>query len=130
MGGQLGFPGGSDGKRICLQRRRPGFNPWVRKIPWRSEWLPTPLFLPGEFHGQRSLAGYSPWYHKKWESPTSTVFEIIFSHIRQLPRNLSHHSSFSFPTKKHLRMHFPLLSSFIFYLGVFFFFARSPCSPL
>ena len=34
---------------------------WVRKIPWRREWLPTPVFLPGEFHGQRSLAGYSPW---------------------------------------------------------------------
>ena len=39
----------------------PRFDPWVRKIPWRREWLPTPLFLPGEFHGQKSLAGYSPW---------------------------------------------------------------------
>ena len=36
-------------------------NLWVRKIPWRRKWLPTPLFLPGEFHGQRSLEGYSPW---------------------------------------------------------------------
>ena len=36
-------------------------NLWVRKIPWRRKWLPTPLFLPGEFHGQRNLAGYSPW---------------------------------------------------------------------
>ena len=35
------------------------FDPWVRKIPWRREWLPIPVFLPGEFHGQRSLAGYS-----------------------------------------------------------------------
>ena len=35
------------------------FNPWVGKIPWRKEWLPTPLFLPGEFHGQRYLAGYT-----------------------------------------------------------------------
>ena len=33
----------------------------VRKMPWRKEWLPIPVFLPGEFHGQRSLAGYSPW---------------------------------------------------------------------
>ena len=39
------------GKRICLQCRRPGFNPWVRKIPWRRKWQPTPVFLPGEFHG-------------------------------------------------------------------------------
>ena len=44
---------------------RPGFNPWVGKIPWRREWLPTPVSLPGEFHGQRSLAGCSPWGHKE-----------------------------------------------------------------
>ena len=43
-----------------LQYRRHRFNPWVRKIPWRREGLPTPVFLPGEFHGQRSLMGYSP----------------------------------------------------------------------
>ena len=37
----------------------PGFIPWVRKIPWRREWQLTPVFLPGESHGQRILAGYS-----------------------------------------------------------------------
>ena len=47
----MGFPGGSDGKESCLQCRRPGFSPWVRKIPWRREWLPTPVFPPGESHG-------------------------------------------------------------------------------
>jgi len=52
-------------KKICLQYRRPRFNPWVRKIPWRREKLPTPVFLPGEFHGQRSLAGYSQWGGKE-----------------------------------------------------------------
>ena len=36
------------------------FDPWITTIPWRIEWLPTPIFLPGEFHGQRSLADYSP----------------------------------------------------------------------
>ena len=41
--------------RICLQCRWPGFNSWVRKIPWRREWQPTPVLLPGECHGQRSL---------------------------------------------------------------------------
>ena len=51
----LGYPGDSDGSRILLQCRRPGFNPWVGEVPWR-EWLPTPVFLPGEFHGQRGLA--------------------------------------------------------------------------
>ena len=49
----------------CRRCRRLGFNPWVRKIPWRRVWQPTPLFLPGESHKQRSLVGYSPWGHKK-----------------------------------------------------------------
>ena len=47
------------------------FDPWVGKIPWRRAWQPTPVFLPGESHGQRSLAGYSPWGHK--ESDTTEV---------------------------------------------------------
>ena len=41
------------------------FNPWVRKVPWRRRWQPTSVFLPGEFHGQRSLAGYRPWGRKE-----------------------------------------------------------------
>ena len=44
-----------------LNQGRLRFNLWVRKIPWRREWLPTPVFLPGEFHGQRRLEGYGPW---------------------------------------------------------------------
>ena len=43
---------------------RCGFDPWVGKISWRRGWLSTAVFLPGEFHGQRSLVGYSPWGHK------------------------------------------------------------------
>ena len=42
-----------------------GFNPWVRKTPWGKEWLSTPVFLPGESQGQRSLVGYSPWGQKE-----------------------------------------------------------------
>ena len=41
------------------------FDPWVGKIPWRRAWQPTPVFLPGESHGQRSLVGYSPWGHRE-----------------------------------------------------------------
>ena len=48
-----------------MQYRKWGFNPWVGKIPWRREWPPTPVFLPGKSHGQRSLAGYSPWGRKE-----------------------------------------------------------------
>ena len=42
-----------------LQGKRSRFNPWVRKIPWRRKWQPTPAFLSGKFHGQRSLVGYT-----------------------------------------------------------------------
>ena len=55
-----GFPGGTDGKRICLQCRKPGFD-----SPWRREWQPTSVSLPREFHGPRSLVGYSPWSCKE-----------------------------------------------------------------
>ena len=48
-----------------LQCGRPGFEPWVRKIPCRRKWQPILVFLPGEFHGQRSLAGYSPRSHRE-----------------------------------------------------------------
>ena len=51
---QTGFPGGSDGKESACSSG-PGFNPWVEKIPWRRKWQPSPVFLPGESHGQRSL---------------------------------------------------------------------------
>ena len=59
----MGFPSGSVVKNSPARAghgKRYGFNPWVGKIPWRSKWQPTPVFLPGEFHGQRSLVGYSP----------------------------------------------------------------------
>ena len=59
----LGFPGGTGGKENacqCRRHKRCGFDPWVGKIPWRRVWQPTPVFLPGESHGQRSLVGYSP----------------------------------------------------------------------
>ena len=57
----------SSQESVCQLRRykKYGFNPWVWKISWSSKWLPTPVFLPGKFHGQRSLAGYSPWCHKE-----------------------------------------------------------------
>ena len=66
----LYFPGGSDGKSICLQCRRPGLDPWVWKIPWRRKWQPTPVFLPGKSHGWRSLVDHSPWGRKNvWGFP-------------------------------------------------------------
>ena len=64
-----GFPGGTtSGKEPacqCRRHKRRGFDPQVGKIPWRRAWQPTPAFLPGESHRQRSLAGYSPQGHKE-----------------------------------------------------------------
>ena len=57
------FPGGTSGKEStseCKRCKGCGFHPWVGKIPWRRKCQPTSEFLPGEFHGQRSLVGYSP----------------------------------------------------------------------
>ena len=56
--------GGASGKEPasqCRRHTRRRFDPWVRKIPWRRGWQHTPVFLPGEFHGQRSWVAYSPW---------------------------------------------------------------------
>ena len=50
---------------VCLQWGRPGFDPWVRKIPLRRKWQPTPVLLPRKSHGLRSLVGYSPWGRKE-----------------------------------------------------------------
>ena len=59
----LGLPSGTGGKEPtcqCRRCKRHRFDPWIRKIPWRRAWQPTPVFLPGESHGQRSLSGYGP----------------------------------------------------------------------
>ena len=53
------------GKESFCQFKRCRFNPWVGKIPWRKKWQPTLVFLPRRFHGQRNLAGYSPWGQKR-----------------------------------------------------------------
>ena len=61
----LGFPGASEGKESACNAGAWGLIPGSGQFPWRREWLLTPVFLPGESHGQRSLVGYSPWGRKK-----------------------------------------------------------------
>ena len=57
---------------------------WVGNIPWRREWQPTPGFLPGEFHKQRRLAGYSPWDHKESETAERLTHTDIHYHNKSL----------------------------------------------
>ena len=81
-------------KRIhlqCRRCRRHGFDPWVRKISWKRKWQPTPVFLPGESHGQRSLTGYSPWDHKDLdmvERLNTQAFLVCFCFAQYYPASL------------------------------------------
>ena len=76
----------------CRRRKRCWFEPWVGKIPWHRKWPPTPVFLPGESHGQRRLAGYSPCsskesgttellthtsWRKKWQGLERVSLEMV-----------------------------------------------------
>ena len=81
----LGFPGGSDGKGSAYNAGELDLIPGSGKIPWRREWLCTPVFWPGESDGQRSLAGYSPYGHKELDM---TEQLILSGHIIIWPYNL------------------------------------------
>ena len=52
-------------------------DPWVGKIFWRKEWLPTPVFLPGEFHGPRTVMGYSQWGHKESDTNEQLTLSLL-----------------------------------------------------
>ena len=81
--------GTSDKEPACQCRRlkRCRLNPWVGKVPWRREWQPTPVFLPGKSHGQRSLAGYG--ITKSWKQlSTHSRFDYYLdptSHLLRIP---------------------------------------------
>ena len=87
---------------------------WVQsldwKIPWRTEWLPTPVFLPGEFHGQRILAGYNPWGHKELDmterlTPSLSQFQLYFTGLSLASSFFL--NRFSFYTEVSLSVVFP-----------------------
>ena len=86
-----GFPCGASGKEPACQRKRHkrlGFNPWVRKIPWRKAWQPTPVFLTGESHGQKSLVGYSPRAYKDTDTVEVTNHACTFGKVHSPTPNL------------------------------------------
>ena len=76
----MGFPGGSEVKASASNAGDPGSIPgW--KIPWRREWQPTPVFLPGESHGQKSLVGYSPRGRKELDTTERLHFHLYITEI-------------------------------------------------
>ena len=79
----MGFPGGSDGKESACNAGILGSNPRTG-IPWRRAWQTTPVFLPGELHGQRSLAGYTNLFYNPWGSKESDTTEQLTVSLSQL----------------------------------------------
>ena len=71
-----GFPGGSMAKNPPANSGDQGLGRWVGKIPWRKKWQPTPVFLPGKSHGERSLVGYSAWGPKEWTQQEEMVIVL------------------------------------------------------
>ena len=98
--------------RICLQWRRPRFNPWVRKIPWRRKWQPTPAFLPGEFHGQRGLVVYSPRGCKELDTTEQLTLSFHFLSLHYVQTIILHMCTYThtsiWPTKT-------ILSKYLFF---------------
>ena len=76
-----GFPGSPD---VCLQCGRPRFDPWVRKIPWRRKWHPTPALLPGESRGLRSPVGCSPWGRRVGHGWATSLSHFSY-HMQTVP---------------------------------------------
>ena len=77
---------GLSGKESSYQCGGCRFSPWVGKIPWRMKWEPTPGFLPGNSHGQRSLAGCSPWGREELDTTERL-------HFHALEKEMATHSS-------------------------------------
>ena len=82
----------------CRRHKGLGFNPWVGKIPWRQQWQPTPVFLPGKFHGQRSWAGYTPrgckelditeYTHIHYSHTCMSDLKLTYLHVRLKKKRL------------------------------------------
>ena len=98
-----GLPRWFSSEEPTCQFRRYGFDPWVRKIPWRRKRPPTPVFLPGKSNGQRSSVGYSPWGHKgvrhNWAS-MHTHMHLPFWQVKRMWTHLSSIFIISHPKDK------------------------------
>ena len=87
------IPGSSSSKEpICQCRRHKKleFNPWVRNIPWKRKWQPTPIYLPGKSHGQRRLVDYSQWAGSELDKTQRLTLSLsLYGHVRLVPGRLS-----------------------------------------
>ena len=103
-----GLPRWLSGKESACQcrrsKRRWFDDPWVRKIPWRWEWQPTTVFMPGKSHGQRSLTGYSWWDHKELDRTENNThnnkISIISNNFLWTHKYISKNKKFSIENLK------------------------------
>ena len=91
----LGLPWWLSGKESTSNARDPGSIPWSERLPWSRKWQPIPVFLPGESHGQRRLAGYSPWGCKELDT-TEQLNTDTHRHNLKIDPGGWKHSSISF----------------------------------
>ena len=97
-----GLVDGASGKETgcqCWRHKKCRFNPCIRKIPWRRAWQPTPVFLPGESHGQRSLEGYPAWGLNEWDTEAT----VGLTQQRQIKGWLVPSSGWNFSTTSKTR---------------------------
>ena len=106
---RVAFPGGTTGKEPpcqCKRRRRHRFDPWVGKNPWRRKWQATPVFLPGESHGRRSLVGYSSKGHKELDMTESDLACMQACTHALLERAVKENAFFSLKLWAYLKLGF------------------------
>ena len=111
-----GFPGGSDGEESVI------WDTWApslgQEIPWRRAWLPTAVFLPEEFHGQRSPVGYSPWDHKKSDTTEGLTHTSLLCRLSGKQsawnagdiRDMGSIPGLEYPLEEDVATHFSVLS--------------------
>ena len=105
-----GLPWWLSGKEPSCQCRRPGFNPWVRKVSCRRKWQPTPVFLPGKSHGQRILEGSSPWGRKVGYDWVTNTHTYTHTHTHTHTHSLETWLTSQNPRKKDLAILEPFCS--------------------
>ena len=105
--GLLRWRSGKEFSHQCWRCERCGFSPWIGKIPWRRKWKPTPVFLFGKFHGQRSLVGYRSWDPKELDATEHKHTTIrttgpLAKRSNQHPSLEAFQNSPCYPNKRHI----------------------------
>ena len=77
----MDFPGGSDSEESAYNAGDLGLIPGLGRFPWRRNWQPTPVFLPGKSHGPWSLVGYRPWGRKELDATERLHFHPLLDHF-------------------------------------------------